>query len=305
LIFNSIKQITIIAILCTSLISYEKPSFFDPLKNQIDALKGMSNLAFKKSELDLWYIVAGTTLVAWYYDEELVDASKSYSKTLGIDSSVSKKKLFCFTSGTCIYVPVDMGTSLYFIGDGVLHTAIAGGFLTHGLIYDNVKSMNVSSQIIESMFASGLVTQFLKHIAGRESPFKKTRTRGKWDLLPNQIDYHEDIPRYDAYPSGHITAFTSTITVLYANYPKYSDYIMGSGLILGTVLMIEMMSRGVHWGSDYPLGIAIGYYSGKYISDREINKHNLILSFQSKSEISFTPIISDTGALGIGIRKVY
>ena len=285
--------------------SYDKVSFFDPVTNQLDALNGMYDIAFKKSELNLWYIVAGSTWLTWYYDEQLIDISKDYNKALGIDSSGSNKELFCFVSELCIYVPSDTGTSLYFLGDGVFHASIAGGFLIHGLMYDNTKSMNVSSQIIESMFAGGLVIQTVKHITGRESPFTNTEHRGKWDVLPNQIDYHKNIPKYDAYPSGHIAAFTSTFTVLNANYPQYSNYIIGSGIFLGSVLMIEMMSREVHWASDYPLGIAIGYYAGDYVSKREINKHNLMLSSKLKSEINIIPIISDTGKIGIGIRKIY
>lgn len=284
--------------------SYDKPNVLDSITNQWDTLKGMSNLSLKKSELNLWYTVAGTTLITWYYDEELINVAKNYNKSLGIDSSGSNKELFCFVDELCIYVPSDTGTSLYFIGDGVLHASIAGGFLAYGLMYDNSKSINVSSQILESMFAGGLVIQTLKHITGRESPFTKTANRGKWDILPNQIDYHKNIPKYDAYPSGHIAAFTSTVTVLNENYPKHSKLIIGSGVVLGTALMIEMMSREVHWASDYPLGIAVGYYAGKYVASREINKHNLMFPYQKKSEINIVPIF-DSSNLGIGLKKVF
>ena len=300
-----LKPMIILSILCTHIFSYDKPSFFDPITNQWDDLKGISNLSFNKSELDLWYIVVGTTIATWYYDEELIDISKRYSKSLGIDSSGSNEELFCFVGELCIYIPSDKGTALYFIGDGILHASIAGGFLTHGLMYDNTKSMSVGSQIVESMFAGGLIVQSLKHITGRESPFTKTRDRGKWDLFPNQIDYHNNIPKYDAYPSGHIAAFTSTITVLNANYPEYSNIIISSSIVLGTALMIEMMSREVHWARDYPLGIAIGYYAGKYVSTREINKHNLMFPSANKSKINIIPIMSNSSTLGIGIKKVF
>jgi hypothetical protein len=35
-----------------------------------------------------------------------------------------------------------------------------------------------------------------------------------------------------------------------------------------------MVNNGIHWYSDYPLAIAIGYTFGKQISNRNSNKNN-------------------------------
>jgi len=277
---------------------YDKLKFFDFFTNQIDTLKGTYDMSFHKDELYVWYGVIGSSVVLWYYDEDLVDLSKDFFKDIGVDSTTSQESFFCFVDDACLNFPNGSGAYLYFIGDGLLHLGIAGGFLVSGLIFDNTKSKNVASQIVESMLAGGLVTQTIKHITGRETPFKQTEYRGKWDFFPNQIDYHQEIPKYDAYPSGHIAALTSTITVLQANYPQHTGKIITSGLILGSALMIEMQSRGVHWASDYPLGIALGYYFGRYVSSREIDK-----GYNTKNSINLTPIISMNGDFGIGLEK--
>jgi hypothetical protein len=53
-----------------------------------------------------------------------------------------------------------------------------------------------------------------------------------------------------------------TITVLADNYPEYS-LIRPIGYTLMGLLGFQMMNNGVHWASDYPLALAIGYGLGK------------------------------------------
>ena len=88
----------------------------------------------------------------------------------------------------------------------------------------------------------------------------------RWDFFPNQIEYHKYVSSYDAFPSGHLAAFMSTLTVITENYPEY-PIIKPIGYTLMTLLSIQMMNNGVHWASDYPLSIAMGYYLGKIAVD--------------------------------------
>ena len=54
----------------------------------------------------------------------------------------------------------------------------------------------------------------------------------------------------------------STVTVIANNYPEYT-FVRPVGYSLMGVLGYQMLNNGVHWASDYPLAIALGYGFGK------------------------------------------
>jgi prolyl-tRNA synthetase len=72
-------------------------------------------------------------------------------------------------------------------------------------------------------------------------------------------------------PSGHIATFMSTITIIATNYPEYK-WIKPVGYSAMSLLAFNMVSGKVHWVSDYPIGILIGYVMGKQIANRRITK---------------------------------
>ena len=67
-----------------------------------------------------------------------------------------------------------------------------------------------------------------------------------------------------------------TLTVISENYPEYK-FIKPLGITLCSLLGYQMMNNGVHWVSDYPLGIAIGYSLGKLA----VNRGRTVVSKQS------------------------
>mgnify|MGYP002030756411 CR=1 FL=1 len=94
-----------------------------------------------------------------------------------------------------------------------------------------------------------------------------TDVHDRWELFPNQIEYHKYVSSYDAYPSGHLAVYVGIFTVIAKNYPEYK-LIQPAGYTLMTLLGLQMMNNGVHWASDYPLSIAMGYYLGKIVVDK-------------------------------------
>ena len=79
-------------------------------------------------------------------------------------------------------------------------------YLTGKLSSDN-RSLQTSNQILQGMASAGFVTQVIKHITGRTSPFKgvkgawdtpgestrlwnngSTNLEDRWDFFPNQIE---------------------------------------------------------------------------------------------------------------------
>ena len=222
----------------------------------------------KKNALNIALMLAGTaTLVV--FDQDITDGFQSLGNHLGIAPTNDQKTFLdlSFHVGTTkipipFNGPFDLNSSLYYLGDGITHFSIAGGFYACGLIKKNNRALQTASQLCESILASGVVVQLLKHLSGRESPFTATAPGGIWRVFPNQITYATHVPHYDAFPSGHIATAMATVTVLAANYPD-AKLIRPIGYTCMGLLTFAMLNNGVHWASDYPLGIAIGYAFAK------------------------------------------
>ncbi len=54
----------------------------------------------------------------------------------------------------------------------------------------------------------------------------------------------------------------ATVTVLADNYPE-KKLIRPIGYTVMGLVGLAMINNGVHWASDYPLAIGIGYVTGK------------------------------------------
>jgi hypothetical protein len=147
------------------------------------------------------------------------------------------------------------------VGDGKSQFGLGAGFAAYGLVFGDHKAVNVGSEIIQAVLSSGSVVQVLKHVTGRESPYVSTRKAGRWDFFPNQITYHKRVPHYDAFPSGHLTTTIAAFTVIIENYPD-SKWMTPVAAAASTCLGVSMVNTGIHWYSDYPLALVLGYTFG-------------------------------------------
>ena len=155
----------------------------------------------------------------------------------------------------------DISNFFVSLGDGKSQFALGGAFAAYGLLKDDNRALRTGSQIVQAVLASGAVVQLLKHITGRESPFVRTSLTGTWRFFPNQIDYLKHVPAYDAFPSGHICTALATVIVIAENYPE-TTWIRPVGYVISGLVGVGMVNRVIHWYSDYPLGLAIGYAFG-------------------------------------------
>ena len=270
--------LTLLLFISTYLIAYETeeelqyktPEKSEFITNVSDDMGQLWDKSVDENNLPTWGLIASSTLVLYYFDEELIAESKRLGIKLDIPphgDSVTTTRVG-IGPYPIIKTTSDKGAMLYMIGDGFTHLTIMGGFFTYGMINDDDKTLSVSSQLAEGLLDVAIVTQTLKHITGRQSPFKSTQKRGKWDLFPNQEDYVKDVPSYDAFPSGHLATTMMTVTVLAENYPN-NAYIKPVGYTAMILLTFQMLNNEVHWASDYPLAIGIGYSIGKIVSQRE------------------------------------
>ncbi|MBP6218940.1 MAG: phosphatase PAP2 family protein [Oligoflexales bacterium] len=207
----------------------------------------------------------GLTLISAasiYWDEDLLLASQRLGKKLHI-SSEDKTKSYFTILGLDARFPTDFSSGLYFIGDGWVHSTIALSFLGAGYSSSDQRAWSTGLQLIEGLLTTGFTTQVLKHLTGRESPFVRSQAGGVWRLFPDQIKYHKNVPKHDAFPSGHLATGTMTVVVIAENYPDYPYFIKPLGYTLLSLLSFQMMNNGVHWFGDYPLALALGYGFGQ------------------------------------------
>lgn len=218
--------------------------------------------AFGKESVDDWALILASTAVLYHYDEDILNAVQKDGRELGIGNLDGTKPLFK-VFGFPVRFPTDTGSALYFLGDGITHFTIASSFIGYGYFSDTNKAYNTGLQIVHGMTVSTLLSQLLKRAFGRQSPNKRTEPRGEWNPFPSPNSYMRNTEAYDAMPSGHVMTATLTFTIIRENYPEYDHYLLPLEITWLSLLGWQMVNNGVHWASDYPLGIAMGYVIGK------------------------------------------
>lgn len=225
----------------------------------LDAL----NSSFSKSAIPGWSLVLGATAVTYYYDENLYRWSQQKGRDWGIGNEDNTKPVIQAFGVPLMRLPTDTGSAMYFLGDGWTHFAIAGSIMGTGYATNSNYEVNTGIMLVHGMFVSTIFNQALKRSFGRESPEVKTHERGAWNMFPSFTDYNTKTASYDGMPSGHVMTATLTFTILSERYSEYKTPIYYVGGVWLSALGFQMMNNGVHWASDYPLGIAMGYVFGK------------------------------------------
>ncbi len=238
--------------------------------------------SFSKEAMWPWVGILGSTALLYHYDAEIYQEGQAAGRNLGIGNADNTRTVVKAGQYDLLRLPSDTGSALYFLGDGWLHGSIAAGFLSAGYFGNYDRPFNTGIQLVHGMIVSTIFSQGIKHATGRESPSERTTPSGAWRPFPSFNAYNSNTPKYDAFPSGHVMTATLTFTVIAENYPEYNYLtypLAGTWLAL---LSYQMVNNGVHWASDYPLGIAMGYLFGKLSA--QIGKPETKSSGQEKSE---------------------
>lgn len=244
---------------------YERPGQLRWLLHIPRDIVQFPGYAFQKDKIfPIIKIFAGSA-VLYAADQPIIDIAQDIGRKSGLDARSTQKTLIRipFSIGSVnlpfeFNAPDNLNSAFYFIGDGWTHLTIATGFLGYGLIARDNRAAQTASQLGEAILSTGVVIQALKRSTGRQSPFVATKDRGEWHLFPSYSLYQSHVPNYDAFPTGHLATAMATLTVIADNYPEYK-FIRPVGYTLMGLLGYSMLNNGVHWASDYPLGIAIGY----------------------------------------------
>ncbi|GAA4496376.1 hypothetical protein GCM10023172_09580 [Hymenobacter ginsengisoli] len=248
---------------------YEKPRPFQWLYHIPRDVGQLPGYAFQRRHVPALVGVVASTAALWVADQRIIDGAQQFGRYVGLKATDSQKSLVDVPLHVAAVnlplqfnVPDNLNSCFYYLGDGWTHLAIASSFWLYGGTHRDNRALQVSSQLGEAILSTGLVVQTLKHLTGRQSPYLATHNRGNWDLLPAYNTYQHFVPNYDAFPTGHLSTAMATVTVIAENYPEYR-FIRPVGYSLMGVLGYAMLNNGVHWASDYPLGIALGYAMAK------------------------------------------
>jgi len=275
------------------------PQFSNTFDYVYDDYKIAYDRVFNEDAIPYWWAVGLSTAALIAVDDQLISAAEKLGDHVGLNRDDNTKTFIQAGDVPILRLPTDVGSLMYFIGDGWTHASIALGFLATGAWTDDDKAYSVGFQIIEGMITTTIATQTMKHITGRQSPFRATQAAGRWDLFPNQEVYFKNIPAYDAFPSGHLAVGSMVLTVVHKNYPDKA-WIMPTGVTLLSLLSFQMMNNGVHWASDYPLALAFGYTFGSIAYERG----QRALQAGESNAMQIIPIISQKN-LGLGVSYAF
>lgn len=287
---------------------YLKPGGWDFITNGPKTTLKAWDMSFSKSALPAWGAIFASTALLYHYDEKILLELQRWGRDLGLGNGDETKPYIEINQFPIIRGPTDVGSLLYYLGDGWMHTFIASGFLISGGMNSDNRALQTGSQIFNGMIYSTIPNQILKRSFGRESPYRRTVERGAWRPFPSFATYNDQISKYDAMPSGHVMTATMTWTVIDNNYPEYRKWIRPIAYTWVALLSFQMVNNGVHWASDYPLGIAMGYVFGKAASSQGRKKKKSKKGETVKSSWNILPYSyasSTTGDRLYGLNLFY
>lgn len=262
---------------------FSKPRTIDLIRYVPSDLYQFGVSLTRKENLKWDALALGTTLATIPYDQKILEDAIDFGDRLGgWDESPRYKRVLGLE-----FFPTSVSSGIYYLGNGNTTLFLSGFFYIKGLINrQDYRALNTSSELVEALLSVGVTTQTFKRITGRQSPIAALETGydgGHWTPFPSFSAFAKHTPYYDAMPSGHMATFMATLIIISTNYPEYK-WIKPVGYSLGGLLAFSMVSNKVHWASDYPVGILIGYMIGKNIAKRRITvkKNNTVGMVQKK-----------------------
>lgn len=240
---------------------------------------------FQKANLKLLSIAALSTGILLPVDQPAMDGVRKFSKNIHLSDKTSYGVALGAGKVKIIKYPKNINSALYQLGEGGTSMFLAGGLWIYGKLKNDYRAIQTAGDLVETFIIMGVSTQILKRISGRESPFVATQKGGTWRPFPSFNAYQQHTPRYDAFPSGHLATMMATVTVLTSNYPE-KKWIKPVGYSIIGLTAWAMMNTEVHWISDYPLALALGYVSGKISTlrhSRAVHQKSVSLRIQQQS----------------------
>jgi hypothetical protein len=280
---------------------YTKPGVFEFATTLPKNTWRFLDSSFSTQYLEAWGAIALSTGVMIIYDQQITNQTQRFGRFLKIGNKENTKATLNVGGSSLLRRPSDLGSAMYFMGDGWVTLALTSGFLANGLIKDSPRSLQVSSQLFQGLLITGLTTQIIKRSTGRESPVRASKPGGRWRFFPSTSKFQGAISAYDAFPSGHLATTMTSFMILSENFPEYT-WIKPVGITILSLLGFQMVNNSVHWASDYPLALGIGYMIGKTIVE---NGRQKIDDSTQQTHSFFAPLLEEGGKYGLAWNLSY
>jgi hypothetical protein len=207
-------------------------------------------------------VTAAVTAVLIPLDQVVTHGVKHGMRQLNIDPNTDYKVAVRMGNTKVFKFPRNLTSVLYQLGEGGTSMMLAAGLWIYGKTGHDKRAVSTAGDITETFITMGITTQLLKRISGRESPYMATDRGGEWRPFPSFRKYQQHTSSYDAFPSGHLATMMATVSTIAMNYPE-KKWVKPVGYTLMTLTGLTMINTDVHWISDYPLALALGYMSAK------------------------------------------
>lgn len=240
----------------------DKPKKWGFITNVPADMLQIAKSPFRKTNLKVTGLVVVSTALLLPFDQKILDGVKDASRQIHLHPETDYHVALKVGDTKVIKLPKNINTGLYQLGLGSTSMLISGGLFIYGKLNDDKRALQTAGDLTETFITMGITTQVLKRISGRQSPFMSTQSGGAWHPFPSFKEYQRNTSNYDAFPSGHLATMMATVTVLTTNYPE-KKWIGFVGYTLTGLTAWAMINTEVHWISDYPLALALGYISGK------------------------------------------
>lgn len=252
-------------------VRFKKPRPFSFLTDIPHDVAGFTGHSFKNKNYLHLSSVAAATVFLYLADQTISntvqDKSEDYNIAAVENFSPFIRIKIAGKATNIGKIPKNINTAFYDLGQGSSAMIMAAGFYIAGKIKKDNRALQTASELTEAFAALGVGTQLLKFATGRENPSDATVTRGRWQPFPSWKNFQNNKTKYDAFPSGHLATFVSAVTIIGVNYPE-KKWIKPIGYSIAGLCGLAMINNGVHWASDFPLGFALGYGFGKFISKK-------------------------------------
>lgn len=270
---------------------YYKPKAFDFLTSLPKDAAGIAIAPFRKKNIRPLVMVAASTALLIIVDEPISKTVHQLSKEIHLSPDEQYKDIVNIKLGnknvSLLKAPKNINTALYQVGQGFPSLLIGAGLLAYGKIHHNFRAISTASQLAESFILMGVSTQFLKRVTGRQSPSEAVNLEGRWNPFPSFKNFQSHTPFYDAFPSGHLATLMSTVTVLTENYPE-KKWIKPVGYSIIGLVGFSMINNNVHWASDYPLALGLGYLCAKQVAKKSRRVSPSHSTNKNKAAVSYT-----------------
>lgn len=250
---------------------YDGKGVFHFVRYLPDDMWQIAKSPFQQTNLKGLGAVVLSTALLLPFDQSLTNGVRNLSENIHLSNQTSYGIAFGVGPAKIIKYPRNINSAFYQLGEGGTSMFLAGGLWIYGKITKDYRAVQTAGDLTETFIIMGVTTQILKRISGRESPYVATQKGGAWNPFPSFKAYQQHTPHYDAFPSGHLATMMATVTVLAHNYPE-KKWIKPIGYSLMGLTACAMMNNEVHWMSDYPLALALGYLSGEISSMRHTKK---------------------------------